>query len=258
MFENVLFRSVSPRNPMKKLTAVLLLLCASIAVVAQNSQGGRFMAVDEVRPGMKGTGRTVFEGTAIQEFQVEVIGVLKNVQPKQDVILARLSGGPLEKTGVIQGMSGSPVYINGRLVGAVAYSFPYAKDPIAGIQPISQMLELLDRPSAAPVPAATNPEQISPAQTPAAFVFEMLEKARNGASLQQLLGHPAAPAAAGGGALTPDPDSAFDCGSNRQCSPAVRSLLRLAWICPGSIGLVRRGAESAFHSLAPIGTRFCR
>ncbi|HET9220387.1 MAG TPA: SpoIVB peptidase S55 domain-containing protein, partial [Terriglobia bacterium] len=145
---------------MKKLTAILLLFCASIAIAAQTPSNGRFMPVEEVRPGMKGVGRTVFEGTTIQDFQVEVMGVLRNVQPKKDLILARLSGGPLEKTGVIQGMSGSPVYINGRLVGAVAYSFPYAKDPIAGIQPIAQMLDLLDRPSPAPVPVATDPDQV--------------------------------------------------------------------------------------------------
>src|SRR5678816_1596149 len=171
---------------MKKLTAILTFLCASIVMTGQSAtqtpqgrqaQTGRFMTVDEVRAGMKGVGRTVFEGTAIQDFQVEIMGVLKNVQPKQDLILARLSGGPLEKTGVIQGMSGSPVYINGRLVGAVAFSFPYAKDPIAGIQPIGQMLDLLNRPTPAPNPAAVSPEQVAPALTPAAFVFEMMEKA---------------------------------------------------------------------------------
>ena len=195
---------------MKKLTAILTFLCASIVMTGQSAtqtpqgrqaQAGRFMNVDEVRAGMKGIGRTVFEGTAIQEFQVEIMGVLKNVQPKQDLILARLSGGPLEKTGVIQGMSGSPVFIDGRLVGAVAFSFPFAKDPIAGIQPIAQMMDLLDRRNPAPTPAAVSPEQVVPALTPATFVFEMMEKARSGASLQEILGFPAAPASAGGGQL---------------------------------------------------------
>ena len=76
------------------------------------------MSVDEVRQGMRGFGRTVFQGTAIENFDVEVLGVLKNFAPKQDMILVRLSGGPLERTGVIAGMSGSPVYIDGKLVGA--------------------------------------------------------------------------------------------------------------------------------------------
>lgn len=100
------------------------------------------MPVDEVRAGMTGVGVTVFEGTTREEFDVEILGVLRNVMgPRRDVIVARLSGGPLARTGVIQGMSGSPVYIDGRLVGAVSYalgSFP--KEPIAGITPIDEMV----------------------------------------------------------------------------------------------------------------------
>ena len=108
------------------------------------------MSVDEVRPGMKGFGKTVFQGTKIEQFDVELLGVLKNFAPKQDMILARLSGGPLARTGVIAGMSGSPVYVDGKLIGAVAFSFPFATEPIAGIQPIQQMLGLLDQKNATP------------------------------------------------------------------------------------------------------------
>src|SRR5262245_46606834 len=108
------------------------------------------MSVDEIRPGMKGIGRTVIEAPKIEQFDVELLGGLKNYAPKQDMILARLSGGPLARTGVIAGMSGSPVYIDGRLLGAVAFSFPFATEPIAGIQPIQQMLGLLDQKGAAP------------------------------------------------------------------------------------------------------------
>jgi hypothetical protein len=99
------------------------------------------MPLDQIRPGMIGVGRTVFEGTRIEEFKVTVIGVLENVGPKQSMIVARLEGGPLEKTGVIAGMSGSPVYIGGKLVGAVAYGFPFSKETIAGITPISEMID---------------------------------------------------------------------------------------------------------------------
>ncbi len=91
---------------------------------------------------MRGTGRTVFSGAQVEEFQVEVLGVLNNVGPKESLILARLSGGPLEHTGVMQGMSGSPVYLDGKLAGAVAMAFPYAKDPIAGIRPIEEMVKV--------------------------------------------------------------------------------------------------------------------
>ena len=89
---------------------------------------------------MHGVGRTVFSGNRIDEFQVEILGVLDNIGPKESLILARLSGGPLEHTGVMQGMSGSPVYIDGRLAGAVAMAFPFSKDPIAGIRPIEDMV----------------------------------------------------------------------------------------------------------------------
>jgi SpoIVB peptidase S55 len=100
--------------------------------------------LSEVRPGLKGVGRTIFQGEKVEEFQVEVLGVLKNATgPKHDVILARLAGGPLAKTGVILGMSGSPVYVDGKLLGAVALAFPLSTEPIAGITPIQEMLDVV-------------------------------------------------------------------------------------------------------------------
>ena len=89
---------------------------------------------------MKGTGRTIFSGTNIEEFQAEVLGVIENAAPGQSIIIARLSGGPLGQTGVIQGMSGSPVYVDGKLMGAVALGFAFSKEPICGIRPIEEML----------------------------------------------------------------------------------------------------------------------
>lgn len=94
----------------------------------------------DIRPGLKGVGRTVFHGNQVEEFQVQILGVLENLTPRQSIILAKLSGGPLEQTGVMQGMSGSPVYIDGKLAGAVALGFPFSKEAITGIQPIEQML----------------------------------------------------------------------------------------------------------------------
>ena len=235
---------------MKKLAVILILLSTAITVMGQNAPRVRFMTVEEVRPGMKGVGRTVFEGTAIQEFQVEIMGILRNVQPRQDLILARLSGGPLEKTGVIQGMSGSPVYIDGKLVGAVAYSFPFAKDPIAGIQPITQMLEVLDRRPGAPAPAAVSPELIVPGETPAAFIFEMLEKARSGASLQEVLGYPASPVSMGGGVLTHIPIPLSIAGANPSVFQQFGPFL-------GSYGfsLVQSGASGGAMNLPSIPSK---
>ena len=95
--------------------------------------------VDDLRTGMKGVGRTVMKGTKVETFEAEVLGVLKNTSPGRDMVLCRLSGLNLDKTGVIAGMSGSPVYIDGKLLGAVAYAWPYGKEPIAGVTPFSQM-----------------------------------------------------------------------------------------------------------------------
>src|SRR5438046_9917496 len=88
---------------------------------------------------MKGHGLTVMKGTKVERFDAEVLGVMKNTSPGRDMVLCRLSGLDLERTGVIAGMSGSPVYVDKKLIGAVAYAWPYGKDPIAGITPFSQM-----------------------------------------------------------------------------------------------------------------------
>ncbi len=98
-----------------------------------------YWKVEDVRTGMKGVGRTVMKGTKIENFQAEVLGVLKNTSPGRDLILCRLSGLNLDKTGVIAGMSGSPVSIDNKLLGAVAYAWAYGKEPIAGITPFCQM-----------------------------------------------------------------------------------------------------------------------
>jgi len=104
----------------------------------------QIMTVDEVRPGMKGVAYTVFQGTQPEPMEVEVLGLLKNMNgPRSDVVLVRLHGEKPEFTGVVAGMSGSPVYIGGKLLGAIAYRIgQFSKEPIAGVTPIEQMLEI--------------------------------------------------------------------------------------------------------------------
>src|SRR3954466_2380337 len=101
------------------------------------------MGISEIRPGMVGIGRTVFDGTHVEEFRANILGVLENaIGTRRNLILARLEGGPLANTGVIAGMSGSPVYIDGKLIGAVSYSLgQFSKEPIAGITPIAEMTD---------------------------------------------------------------------------------------------------------------------
>ena len=106
--------------------------------------GPDILRFGEVRAGMRGTGRTVFEGTTISTFEVEIVGTLPDIGPGRNLILARLAGGPLARTGVLSGMSGSPVTIDGKLVGAVALTWGFATEPIAGITPIEEMLAVAD------------------------------------------------------------------------------------------------------------------
>ncbi|MGE0464300.1 MAG: SpoIVB peptidase S55 domain-containing protein, partial [Vicinamibacterales bacterium] len=126
-------------------SSAVVALAVAIALLLGGAPGAqtRLMPIDEIRPGMVGTGRTVFSGSKLEDFEVHILGVLRNViAPNRDLILARLEGGPLAKTGVIAGMSGSPVYVDGRLIGAVSYALgQFATEPIAGITPIAEMTD---------------------------------------------------------------------------------------------------------------------
>ncbi|HEV2985091.1 MAG TPA: SpoIVB peptidase S55 domain-containing protein [Vicinamibacterales bacterium] len=127
----------------RKLPA-LLGFAIGLALVSPALRGATTqMAVSDIRPGMVGIGHTVFDGTHVEEFKAHILGVLENVIGAQrNLILARLEGGPLANTGVIAGMSGSPVYIDGRLIGAVSYALgSFSKEPIAGITPIAEMTD---------------------------------------------------------------------------------------------------------------------
>ena len=129
-------------------TATLAIALASVAAVA-TSAPIEMLPVSQIEPGMEGVGFTVFTGNKIESFKVHILGVMLNYQMKQDLILAKLEGGPLAETGVIAGMSGSPVYIDDKLIGAVAFSFPFSKEPIAGITPIAEMIEATSTPAPA-------------------------------------------------------------------------------------------------------------
>ena len=123
---------------------LLFALFASLALLVVSLPAAPpYYSIDQVKPGMVATGHTVWQGDKIEEFNVHIIGVLRNViGPRRDLILAKLEGGPLAHTGVIAGMSGSPVYIDGKLVGAVSYSLgAFSKEPIAGITPIAEMID---------------------------------------------------------------------------------------------------------------------
>lgn len=104
----------------------------------------------DVKAGLKGKGKTVFQGKRTEEFDVEVLGILKNPIPGKNIIIARLEGDIIKKTNVIQGMSGSPVYIDNKFLGTVSYAFPWSTEPIAGITPAEDLLSI---PKTQPIPS---------------------------------------------------------------------------------------------------------
>jgi hypothetical protein len=209
------------------------------------ARGADTLPVSEIRPGMKGIGRTVFEGSRIDEFGVEILGVLENaLGARQSVILARLEGGPLAKTGVIAGMSGSPVFIDGKLVGAVAYSFPFGKEPIAGITPIGEMISATRMP-AAPRAAATRLP--SPAAAGLPFPLDrdsMMSVLRHPLPAVTGLSAPAAP----GGTLSPLALPLMFSGFDRETFAWARDLFGGS----GFVPLMGGGASSPASKEPPL------
>ena len=124
-------------------------MLASVAVFAETpaaitSTKTPILPLSEVKTGMHGVAYTVFEGVKPEPMDVEILGVLRNANgPKGDIILVRLQGKKVEYTGVVAGMSGSPVYVDGKLIGAIAFRIgEFSKEPIAGVTPIGEMLEI--------------------------------------------------------------------------------------------------------------------
>ena len=130
----------------------LLILLAATGAFGQRPVPDRpdILTTDRIHGGMRGYGLTVFSGTRIDTFQVEILGVVRNFGVQTDAILIRASGGPIDESGIVQGMSGSPVFIDGKLIGAVAWTMSFSKSPIGGVTPIETMLGVADRPLGTP------------------------------------------------------------------------------------------------------------
>ena len=144
-------------------------LCLGIFAAGAGLRAGdegalEIIALDELRPGMKGTAKTVFSGTKVESFPIEIVDVVRNLDVGRDAILIRSSDPRLLRYGIAQGMSGSPVYVDGRLAGAISFSFKFAKEPLGGVTPIQDMLDALadDDGPAASRPAARTPRMPLP------------------------------------------------------------------------------------------------
>ena len=134
---------------------------ASAVSRADGSVKADIFPLTDIREGMRGVAKTVFRGSEPEEFNVEILGVVPGgIGPKQDLIVGRISGGSADRTSVFAGMSGSPVYIDGKLVGAISYSFPFSKEPICGITPIEQMISIFEQ-NESPGPSSSEPRAVS-------------------------------------------------------------------------------------------------
>ena len=126
------------------LVATVLLAIPTANGARADTPEGYFVSVDELKRGDRCVGRTVFVGTEIEEFELLILGVIRSAAPGTDLIIGRAGGALLESTGILEGMSGSPVYKDGRLIGAIASTWQFSKEPIAGITPIGEMLPALE------------------------------------------------------------------------------------------------------------------
>jgi len=118
--------------------------------------------VSAVRPGQKAIVRTVFAGDSVETFDAEILGVLPGGRSEGDMILARATSPRVEQTGVAQGMSGSPVYVDGKLIGALSSGWTFSKEPVFGITPIGEMLKVLDQPDLPPGDGTPGPVGVEP------------------------------------------------------------------------------------------------
>jgi len=183
--------------------ACLFALCIPLAAQAT-------LGIHEIQPGMKGYGRTVFRGTKIERFEFEVLGIQRNMAPGRSLILIKASGGPLAETGILAGMSGSPCFIDGKLVGALSVGFTFEKEAIGGITPIADMLEQLKE---VPEGASSRTPLVLPKVEPP----KVLKAALSGKmlSFKEMAGDDAQearrlPLAVAGGELSPEAKSFLD------------------------------------------------
>jgi hypothetical protein len=128
------------------LLAVLLGMAALLVPALGGAAAPPTLTPEQLRPGDRAIVRSVFRGDSIEEFPAEIVGVLSGGRVDGQTIIARATSERLRLTGVAQGMSGSPVYVDGRLIGALASSWPFARDALFGITPIHEMLRLFEQP----------------------------------------------------------------------------------------------------------------
>ncbi|HEX8616089.1 MAG TPA: SpoIVB peptidase S55 domain-containing protein [Thermoanaerobaculia bacterium] len=234
------------------LSRKLALLVALAITAASTVTAAEKMPLSQVHKGMKGYGLTVFEGNAVEKFDVEILGVLNNVGPDQNLILAKVDHPVIARAGVIAGMSGSPIFIDGKVIGALAYAWQFAKEPVAGITPIDEMLRISSRVS----PAGASPAGAAPRMN-AIEMLSAFAKSNPEAAFKKLLETTATPVSTLSGArriAMPMSLSSFTSETVQRFSPHLEQLGFVAVPAgAGSSSTTAKNAKTTFALGDPIG-----
>jgi hypothetical protein len=205
------------------------------------------MPLSQIQKGMKGYGLTVFEGNVVEKFDVEILGVLNNIGPDQNLILAKVDHPVVARAGVIAGMSGSPIFIDGKVIGALAYAWQFAKEPVAGITPIDEMLRISSRLS----PAGASPAGAAPRMT-AIQLLSAMANSKPEEAFNKLIASSAVPVSSLTGAkriAMPMSLSSFSAETIQRFSPQLEQLGFVA--VPAGASSASTTAKNARSTFAP-------
>ena len=233
------------------LSRKLFSLAAFLLIATTTLHAADKMPLSQVQKGMKGYGLTVFEGTTIEKFDVEILGVLNNVGPDQNLILAKVDHPVVARAGVIAGMSGSPIFIDGKVIGALAYAWQFAKEPVAGITPIDEMLKLSQRVA----PAGASPAGAAPRMT-AIEMLSAFAKAQPEVAFNKLMANNAMPVSSISGAkriALPMSLGSFSADTVQRFSPQLEQLGFVAVPAGAASSSTTKNSKTTFELGDPIG-----
>ncbi|HYO75586.1 MAG TPA: SpoIVB peptidase S55 domain-containing protein, partial [Thermoanaerobaculia bacterium] len=233
------------------LSRKLFSLAAFLLIATTTLHAADKMPLSQVQKGMKGYGLTVFEGTTIEKFDVEILGVLNNIGPDQSLILAKVDHPVVARAGVIAGMSGSPVFIDGKVSGALAYAWQFAKEPVAGITPIDEMLKLSQRVA----PAGASPAGAAPRMT-AIEMLSSFARSQPEAAFNKLMANNATPVSSISGAkriALPLSLGSFSADTLQRFTPQLEQLGFVAVPAGAASSSTTKSAKTTFELGDPIG-----
>jgi SpoIVB peptidase S55 len=220
-------------------------------IAATTLQAAEQMPLSQIQKGMKGYGLTVFEGNEVEKFDVEILGVLNNIGPDQNLILARVDHPVVRRAGVIAGMSGSPIFIDGKVIGALAYAWQFSKEPVAGITPIDEMLKISQRLA----PAGASPAGATPRMS-AIELLGAFAKAKPEEAFAKLMANGATPVSSISGAKRislPLSLSSFTQDTIQRFSPHLEQLGFVAVPAGAASASTSKAAKTTFEPGDAVG-----